>query len=340
MASTSARSDQVPLEATPPSRVLPPATESVVRATAPEKSAVPSELTPAVTAADAKSATPAPQEAKEEPEATKPAAPRPGGMADTSRDAMQVHKKPLQSESPLTNNFIETPTGAAKALSKVKPIASSVIPPSKDSTEPIILSRTSQSAKAQEKSKPSPHPSRSPRGTAASALKSKAAGKVKPSKPKTVASPSPVIPPSAAKKGKSSPANRSVKKASSEKSGNSRGLKAGTKRDYAQRKQGGGGRGRNGNGNRISGKGDAEIDTSDSNASSSRSRKRRKVSKALRPLAAPVQDPVLEIPEVSEKDVGKMVLSETNGGTLTGIVEKFIETDGLGVWTIRYVSGA
>lgn len=65
------------------------------------------------------------------------------------------------------------------------------------------------------------------------------------------------------------------------------------------------------------------------------SRKRRKI-EVIRPVAAPVQEPTLEIPEVSEADVGKMVLSETSGGTLTGVVEKFSEGhDGLGVWSIR-----
>lgn len=58
----------------------------------------------------------------------------------------------------------------------------------------------------------------------------------------------------------------------------------------------------------------------------------------IRPVAAPVQEPFLEVPEVSEADVGKMVISETSGGTLTGVVESFAETeDGLGVWTIRWV---
>lgn len=61
------------------------------------------------------------------------------------------------------------------------------------------------------------------------------------------------------------------------------------------------------------------------------------MTEVLRPVAAPVQEPGLEIPEVSEADVGKKVLSETCLGTLTGVVEKFVERDGLGVWSIRWV---
>lgn len=58
----------------------------------------------------------------------------------------------------------------------------------------------------------------------------------------------------------------------------------------------------------------------------------------IRPVAAPVQEPFLEVPEVSEADVGKMVISETSQGTLTGVVESFAESkDGLGVWSIRLV---
>lgn len=60
----------------------------------------------------------------------------------------------------------------------------------------------------------------------------------------------------------------------------------------------------------------------------------------IRPVAAPVQEPFLEVPEVSEADVGKMVISETSEGTLTGVVESFAESeDGLGVWSIRWVVG-
>lgn len=56
----------------------------------------------------------------------------------------------------------------------------------------------------------------------------------------------------------------------------------------------------------------------------------------IRPVAAPIREPCLEVPEVSEADVGKMVISETSGGTLTGVVESFAESEGgLGVWTIR-----
>lgn len=57
---------------------------------------------------------------------------------------------------------------------------------------------------------------------------------------------------------------------------------------------------------------------------------------AIRPVAALMGEPALEIPEVSEADVGKMVLSETSAGTLTGVVESFLESDGLGVWSIRW----
>lgn len=71
-------------------------------------------------------------------------------------------------------------------------------------------------------------------------------------------------------------------------------------------------------------------------APSGKGRKRRKA-EAIRPLAAPVPEPGLEIPEVSEADVGKMVLSETGRVTLTGVIEKFVERDGLGVWSIRWV---
>lgn len=76
-----------------------------------------------------------------------------------------------------------------------------------------------------------------------------------------------------------------------------------------------------------------------------RSRKRPKVSggqeekrvgkKRIRPVPVPVYEPELEIPEVSEADVGKMVLSETSAGILTGVVERFSERNGLGVWSIR-----
>lgn len=58
----------------------------------------------------------------------------------------------------------------------------------------------------------------------------------------------------------------------------------------------------------------------------------------IRPVAAAVPEPLLQVPEVSEADVGKLVLSETGAGTLTGVVEAFEETeDGLGAWTIRWV---
>ncbi|CAN0493790.1 unnamed protein product, partial [Ectocarpus sp. 12 AP-2014] len=60
----------------------------------------------------------------------------------------------------------------------------------------------------------------------------------------------------------------------------------------------------------------------------------------IRPVAAAVPEPLLQVPEVSEADVGKLVLSETGAGTLTGVVEAFEETeDGLGAWTIRYENG-
>lgn len=64
--------------------------------------------------------------------------------------------------------------------------------------------------------------------------------------------------------------------------------------------------------------------------------KRRKIAvEKIRPVSSPIEDPALEIPEVSKADVGKMVLSETVAGTLTGVVEKFVEQNGLGVWSIR-----
>lgn len=68
-----------------------------------------------------------------------------------------------------------------------------------------------------------------------------------------------------------------------------------------------------------------------------RSRKRPKASGEvdIRPVAAPVGEPSLEIPDVSEADVGKMVLSETRAGILTGVVESFAERNGLGVWLIK-----
>lgn len=76
-----------------------------------------------------------------------------------------------------------------------------------------------------------------------------------------------------------------------------------------------------------------------------RSRKRPKVKrgheeervrkKTIQPEPVAVCEPDLEIPEVSEADVGKMVLSETSAGILTGVVERFWERNGLGVWSIR-----
>ncbi|CAN0289125.1 unnamed protein product [Ectocarpus fasciculatus] len=60
----------------------------------------------------------------------------------------------------------------------------------------------------------------------------------------------------------------------------------------------------------------------------------------IRPVAAAVPEPLLQVPEVSKADVGKLVLSETGAGTLTGVVEGFEETeDGLGAWSIRYENG-
>ncbi|CAN0157441.1 unnamed protein product, partial [Ectocarpus sp. 4 AP-2014] len=60
----------------------------------------------------------------------------------------------------------------------------------------------------------------------------------------------------------------------------------------------------------------------------------------IRPVAAAVPEPLLQVPEVSEADVGKLILSETGAGTLTGVVEAFEETeDGLCAWTIRYENG-
>lgn len=67
------------------------------------------------------------------------------------------------------------------------------------------------------------------------------------------------------------------------------------------------------------------------------SRKRSKLKEVIRPVGSPVQEPALEIPEVSEADVGKLILSETMSGTLTGVVEKFTERNGLGMWSIRCV---
>lgn len=67
-------------------------------------------------------------------------------------------------------------------------------------------------------------------------------------------------------------------------------------------------------------------------------RKRSKFEEVIRPVGSPVQEPALEIPEVSEADVGKFLLSETMSGALTGVVEKFTERNGLGVWSIRCVS--
>lgn len=50
-----------------------------------------------------------------------------------------------------------------------------------------------------------------------------------------------------------------------------------------------------------------------------------------------MEEPPLQIPEVSDADVGKVVLSETKAGTLTGVVEAFVERGDIGVWKIRWV---
>lgn len=68
------------------------------------------------------------------------------------------------------------------------------------------------------------------------------------------------------------------------------------------------------------------------------SRKRSKFEEVIRPVGSPIQEPALAIPEVSGADVGKLLLSETMSGALTGVVEKFTERNGLGVWSIRCVS--
>lgn len=108
------------------------------------------------------------------------------------------------------------------------------------------------------------------------------------------------------------------------------------------KKGGSGGGGKGEGGDAIAGAGvDAVADASKrkperATAPTGKGRKRRKA-EAIRPLAAPVPEPGLEIPEVSEADVGKMVLSETGCGTLTGVIEKFVERDGLGIWSIRWV---
>ena len=58
----------------------------------------------------------------------------------------------------------------------------------------------------------------------------------------------------------------------------------------------------------------------------------------IRPVSAPIPEPVLQVPEVSGADVGKLVISETSDGTMTGVVESYAETEeGLGVWTVRWV---
>lgn len=102
-------------------------------------------------------------------------------------------------------------------------------------------------------------------------------------------------------------------------------------------------RGNGGGGEGKSGTGGAEDTPSPPR---DRSSKRARVvvgavpGEEIRPVAAPVQEPFLEVPEVSEADVGKMVISETGEGTLTGVVESFAESgNGLGVWAIRCVMG-
>lgn len=113
------------------------------------------------------------------------------------------------------------------------------------------------------------------------------------------------------------------------------GAGAGARAEGSKRSHGGG----EGEGESGAPEGDAGSQEEQKEEQLAAPKKKAKVAEVaeeeIRPVAAPVRELALEVPQVSEADVGKMVLSETSDGALTGVVEGFTEEDGLGVWSIR-----